>query len=110
MRSVVDVPVELVVDDLILPERKCARRDENGDEEQQSDRALQMSLHGCRGVLSRGWGMGEKARRNITCSSAFSPTPHPPLPTLYSVNTYLVADVSWGTKMPTSCVSIARRF
>src|SRR5258706_10642500 len=81
MRGVVDVPMELVIDDLVLPERICARCKQNGDEEQQSDRSLQLSLH-------------ERVSR----------------PPTHSVNTYLVAEVSWGTKIPTSCVSIDRRF
>src|SRR6267142_6558499 len=44
MCGVVDVPMELVVDDLVLPEWVCARREQNRDEEQQSDLSLQLSL------------------------------------------------------------------
>ena len=96
MRGVIDVPMELVVDDLVLPEGKC-RGGGEGDCEQREETLQEAS----RRVAGSEWRVG---------SNRQSPTRHPPPATRYSVNTYRVADVSCGTKMPTSWVSSERRF
>ena len=86
VRGVIDVPVELVVDDLVLPEGERGQCGEGDDQQRDA------TLHG---TSWRAAGGGQRAGHRAP------PAARRPLPA-YSVNTYRVADVSCGTKMPTS--------